>query len=236
VERNFSVSQEINSEKRRIVMKINSNDSAYSVVEELNRIGKILTHKCESLTTSVAIIPEFLEYNYDLDYSLPRMSAKQLLHFAVLVAATEQPWLVYKFKDLIKETLKNKWRFSLWEELNDKQEQILDAIEFLLDEEAPLAYRSYLLESSLFANTTELFGAINHMANKVVPLLKLKRNYGSKVVKPQRKRGYDDKGSRRPSHKWMESNDYSFTLSHLKNEEYVEIKKQSKHLIRGLFW
>lgn len=217
-------------------MKINSNDSAYSVVEELRSIGKILTHKCESLTTSVAIIPEFLEYNYDLEYSLPRLSAKQLLHFAVLVAATEQPYLVYKFKELIIETLKRKWRFSLWEELNEKQEYILDSLEFILDEENPLAYRSFIIESSLFETTNELFGAVNRIAKVVVPMLKLRRNYGSKVVKPQRKRGYDDKGSRRPSHKWIESNDISFTLSQLKNEEYVEIKKQNKHLIQGILW
>jgi len=223
-------------EKRRIVMKINSNDSAYSVVEELRRIGKILTHKCESLTTSVAIIPEFLEYNYDLEYSLPKISARELMHFAVLVAATEQPYLVFKFKETIKDILQRKWRFHVYEDLCEKQEQILDFIEIILDEENPLAYRSFLIESSIFKNTSELFGAISKTAKTIVPRLKLRRNYGTKVVKPQRKRGYDDKGSRRPSHKWVESNDWTLTQSQLKHEEYVEQKLQNKHLIQGLFW
>ena len=217
-------------------MIISPNDSAYSVVNELKSFGESLSHKCESLTATVAIIPEFLEYNYDLDYSFPRLTAKQLLHFSIVVAATEQPWIVFKFKETIIDSLKRKWRFQSPEELQESQEQILDYIDFILDPENPLAYRSFIIESSLFNTTSELFGAVHYIVNKVVPLLKLRRNYGTKVVRPQRKRGYDDKGSSRPSHKWMEKHDVSFTQLHLEHEEYVESKITSKHLIQGLLW
>jgi hypothetical protein len=46
------------------------------------------------------------------------------------------------------------------------------------------------------------------------------------VVKPIRRRGYKDKGSRRPAHRWLAKYDFSFTEYQLQLEEEKLLTQQ----------
>jgi beta-galactosidase beta subunit len=49
----------------------------------------------------------------------------------------------------------------------------------------------------------------------------------TKVVRPQRRRGYNDKGSLRPTEKWLESFDYSFTEEQNNKEKTLKLHKKT---------
>lgn len=67
----------------------------------------------------------------------------------------------------------------------------------------------------------EIFGNIIEAGCKAIQFLQIKRR-NTKVIKTQRKRGYDDKGSLRPREKWLECYDISFT--ELQNEKEKKLK------------
>lgn len=74
--------------------------------------------------------------------------------------------------------------------------------------------KKFLFETE-FCTSNEIFG--NIIGNDLKDLFKVFKisqkkifNFGPIRV-PIRRRGYKDKGSRRPSHKWIETSDFSFT-------------------------
>lgn len=73
----------------------------------------------------------------------------------------------------------------------------------------------YLYDTQEFSSH-EIFGNLLGTGLKALNLMKITRKR-TKVRKPQRKRGYDDKGSLRSPDRWLPSFDY--TLTELQNEK-----------------
>lgn len=88
----------------------------------------------------------------------------------------------------------------------------------------------YLFETKTFTSN-EIFGNIVNQGCKILINLKfIKRS--TKVIKPIRKRGYDDKGSLRPREKWLESFDNDFTqLQNYKEKKFDLHQKTLQYLI-----
>lgn len=80
----------------------------------------------------------------------------------------------------------------------------------------------YLFKTKKYSSS-EIFGNLIFNGLKVLQSLQIRRK-STKVIKAQRKRGYDDKGSLRPREKWLECYDYSFTERQNEQE-----KKQNLH-------
>lgn len=80
----------------------------------------------------------------------------------------------------------------------------------------------------------EWFGNLLPLMVRVVKAIRFKKQYifqterSSKVRKPQRKRGYSDKGSLRPSHRWTER-----FLGEVEEKERIELPQRR---IRGHEW
>jgi hypothetical protein len=78
---------------------------------------------------------------------------------------------------------------------------------------------------------SEIFG--NYLNNDLKDLMKLLNSSREikvfdlpSVVKPIRRRGYKDKGSRRPAHRWLAKYDFSFTEYQLQLEEEKLLTQQ----------
>lgn len=68
----------------------------------------------------------------------------------------------------------------------------------------------------------EIFGNILKQGHDAFCSLKFQRKV-YKVNRPQRRRGYNDKGSLRPTEKWLESFDYSFTEEQNNKEKTLKL-------------
>lgn len=81
---------------------------------------------------------------------------------------------------------------------------------------------SYILESSEFKNPREFFGTIMNYKGKLEKW-QLYTSHPKKAKTLTRKRGYRDHGSLKPSHKWTETHDWTFT----KEQQEIEEKRQT---------
>lgn len=72
----------------------------------------------------------------------------------------------------------------------------------------------------------ELFGNILYTGCRQLRQLKIFQRQRGPIVRPLRKRGYDDKGSRRKPEDWLEKFDYTFDLEHYRREkiQYLQLK------------
>jgi hypothetical protein len=93
----------------------------------------------------------------------------------------------------------------------------------------------WLQETRLY-HSRDFFGNMVPKILKVIQTIKFRRIKPRKVLKVQRKRGYDDKGSRVPDHKVLPKSDWS--LTELQNE--IEQKRAQQldtlEFIRGFLW
>jgi hypothetical protein len=75
-------------------------------------------------------------------------------------------------------------------------------------------------------HSREFFGNFLRKGLKELENLKFLRKKTKKIFKGDRKRGYQDHGSRRPDSKWLPSSDYSFTeLQNKKEKEEIKFNK-----------
>lgn len=130
------------------------------------------------------------------------------------------------------------WKLRL--DLEDKIEQfdLKKQLELKLLLKSRQSCLVYLYETNRYTSH-EIFGNIVGSVQKDLDQVKLKK-VSKKVVKPQRKRGYHDKGSLRPKEKWLENSDWSFTelqnekernlTVHLKSYQYLEKYLEKKYL------
>lgn len=117
--------------------------------------------------------------------------------------------LGWKIREILEEKSKK---------LNFKDQMRLQNL--LISKESCLVY---LFETQEFTSH-EIFGNLLREGLKELERIKVYiPKY--KLVKTQRKRGYDDKGSLRPSDRWLPSFDYS--LTELQNE--IEKKRYLQH-------
>lgn len=156
------------------------------------------------LTTTVVISPTFLE-DYNIIY--PR-KFREVLKLVILHWYLPEALLWRINLDLHEKNFNNfnrKQRIILFLCLSSKRNCLL-----------------FLYKTRMFSSNSlwGLLGEVARLENlRIVPRTKY-------VCKPKRKRGYDDKGSRRPLDKWIESFDYTFTDLQLKKdyENYLTLK------------
>lgn len=90
---------------------------------------------------------------------------------------------------------------------------------------------TYIIDSSLFKTSRSLFGFIGR--NIEWRKYQLYNQNQKKSKRPVRKRGYQDHGSRRPDHKWMESHDWTLTELHNQIEKERETSRDTSGIIEG---
>lgn len=156
-----------------------------------------------------------------------KLQLPELLRTTVIDSPTfpDQFTIVYprKFKDLQGLTLIHWWlpeklmweiHLGLWElslnHLNEKQK-----IEIKLMLSSREICLKYLYKTERYTSH-EIFGNLLMSGVKTMKYLRLFKR-STKVKRVQRKRGYDDKGSLRPTEKWLP--DFDFTLTALQNEK-----------------
>jgi len=91
----------------------------------------------------------------------------------------------------------------------------------------------FLLETSLW-HSRDFFGNIVPMILSQLRKLSWKRTFLKRVKKPQRKRGYNDHGSKAPSHRWLPKFDWSLTEAQNEKEKMELTQLQTLDYCRGL--
>lgn len=148
---------------------------------------RLASYEHQFLTTAVAIDPTFLE---DFVIIYPRKFSEMVGFVVTHHYLPEVPrWRIYL--DLVEMS------FSHY---NQRQKLIL---QILLASKHDML--RFLYETDRYSSH-ELFGIIGSATTNLPKLVSKDR----KITKPKRKRGYDDKGSRRPDDRWLPSHDWSF--------------------------
>jgi hypothetical protein len=159
------------------------------------------------LRKPVIVTPTLLEnyyFNYPLDYRLLRTLSIVQWYFSEF----------YHYRIFL--DLKEK----SYSHLNEKQ---IIEINILLSSKDNCL--KYLYETERYTGN-EIFG--NILMNDLKDLkrsLKIKRK-SVKVIKPQRRRGYNDHGSKRPDEKWLPKFDFTFTEQQLQKEKKLFQRQQ----------
>ena len=125
------------------------------------------------------------------------------------------------------------FHFRIWLDLTDmsfshlNEKQILELRILLSSKENML---KYLSETNRY-DSNEFFGNIvgNDLRELNRTLKISKKAY--KLVKTQRRRGYNDHGSRKPSEKWLPDSDFSFTEYQLKKERKLFLQQSTLNRI-----
>lgn len=207
-------------------MKFSEHSNPDTFCTGLEKFEQRFAHKCESLTTSVVSSPNFLD-GHLTDLKIPRFNKEKLLGLCYLsnFAGELRFWL----QESIEKELTR--RYNPNSNLDEKQKQILFLSKILMSGKAQA--RQFLIETDLWTER-EFFGNYlnEHMLAVCFKIIKFKRP-SDKVRKPQRKRGYNDKGSRRPSHEWQPKYDHSLTKLHLEIELERQKEFDTLSLIQG---
>lgn len=155
----------------------------------------------EILRTAVVDNPTLLE-----DFLLENFPKKlyQIKGLCILFHYIEPEPLRFKFLFKLEEEIK---RYSLKEQRELKL--LIYSKEICL---------KFLFETKKYSSH-EIFGNILHEGIRSLRLIKLRRKI-FKINKPNRKRGYHDKGSLRSQDRWLPS--YDYTLTELQNKKEYE--------------
>lgn len=161
------------------------------------------------LTTAVAIDPTFLE-GFDVRYPRKYKETFGLIVYHYYLPETLR-WRV--FLDLEEQSFSH---------FTDKQKTIIRILLSGKENMLKYLYRTETISSN------ELFGIVGtsiQLFVKFIPRSTL-------IVQPKRKRGYDDKGSRRPDERWLPSHDWTFDK--VQNEIDFNTQKRKQILDRIL--
>lgn len=97
------------------------------------------------------------------------------------------------------------------------------------------AYCLLFLQETQLWHSRDLFGNLlskKFQLSRFLKLTPLKR----KIAKVQRKRGYDDKGSKVPEHRWLPTSDWSLTKLQNEIENQRQSFKDTNAFIEGFLW
>ena len=156
------------------------------------------------LTTIVIDDPTFLHEHRTLRFSLPT-KLKDLKFFLIALRLMEPTWMTELILYQVQQTGIQKYDF---------EDRVFLRSILEID-------RSYLVKFLFWTDewsSQEFFGLLNQgILEKIFSSFGIIREAKSgKVREPQRKRGYDDKGSKRPSEKWLPTDGLFFdTLQEL---------------------
>lgn len=173
-------------------------DKNLSFIQFTDQVGKFFrrkTYAIKILREPVVDSPTLLS---DFDLFIPSNKLQELRGLA-LTSYYVPETLGWKIREVLEEKSR---RFNL------KDQKRLNLL--LYSKDNALAYLYETLEFS----SHEIFGNLIQAGLKSLRQLRLseKKNI---VKKPQRKRGYDDKGSLRSFDRWLPSEDYTLTEMHL---------------------
>lgn len=182
--------------------------------EQLEQQATVVPTMCESLRKQVVDNPNFL--TSDTFLVLP-VKLQEIESLALL-----SWWMPEEIRVLVQLGLEERVKkLSL-------DDQIVTKILLRSKGEALL----WLSETNLF-HSRDFFG--NFLRKGVLALQSLKFvQRKTKVVKPQRKRGYHDHGSLRPSHCWIPTEDWSLTEQQNQIEKKRLSLKDTIKFLRGL--
>lgn len=182
--------------------------------EQLEQHVTVVSTMCESLRKQVVDNPNFLTADtfLVLPDKLQEIEALALLSW----------WMPAEVRYLVQLGLEERIKKL------SPDDQVITKILLSTKGEALL----WLSETSVF-HSRDFFG--NFLRKGVLALQSLKFvQRKTKIVKPQRKRGYHDHGSLRPSHCWLPTSDWSLT----EQQNFIEKKrlsfKDTIKFLRGL--
>lgn len=187
---------------------IRMRDKNLNYIQFREQIGSFLrkkTNTIEVLRRAVIDSPTLLE-EYNISIRTNKLIA---LRGLALISYYVPEILGWKIREILEERSKK---------LSHKDNLRLTSL--LISKESALVY---LYETQEFSSH-EIFGNLIEEGLKALKHIKIYR-IKYKVIYPKRRRGYDDKGSLRPSDRWLPDSDYS--LTELQNE--IE-KKSDLHL------
>lgn len=165
-------------------------------------------------------------------------SLHRFLRERVVVTPTllEEFYLVYpkdfrllRALSIVQWYLPEEFHYRIWLDLTDmtfshlNDKQNLELRILLTSKEI---CQKYLYETNRYTGN-EIFGNIlNNDLRDLEKILKVKKR-STKIRKTQRRRGYNDHGSRKPSEKWLPSSDFTFTEYHLRKERKLKLHNQT---------
>lgn len=191
------------------------NFSSIQFIQQLNKQLSEVPTMCESLRMRVVMDPNFLDS--DASFVFPR----KLSEFEALCFLS---WYV-------PEELRVLIQLDLEVQLQRYSLEDRTVCEILLLSKAEAL--CWLIETNRF-HTRDFFGNFLRQGLQALKSLKVKRK-STKVVKGNRKRGYDDHGTLRPSHKWKPTSDWSLTEEQNEIERKRLSFKDTINFLRGLF-
>lgn len=176
--------------------------------EQIASFLKKKTQTIEILRRAVIDSPTFLS---DYDIIIRNNKLISLRGLAVLSYYVPET-LGWKIREILENKLKK---------LNSKDQLRLSSL--LISRECALVF---LYETQEFSSH-EIFGNLLREGLKELQRIKIYRpTY--KVKRPQRKRGYDDKGSLRSSDRWLPSEDYELTELQIVIEKKSDLDNRTK--------
>lgn len=193
-------------------------DSA-TFVSELEKIAVRFNGECKLLRMNVVASPNFLE-NYLTDMILPS-KLEDLIVVSILSHYFPKEYRIYT-------------QFAVEERVAKLSLEDQELVLLVLQDKATMLL--FLQQTNLW-HTREFFGNLfsKKRLNKLKETLQFKRK--SRIVKkPQRKRGYHDKGSLRPLHK-RGPNEYLTTTGEQYELEQKRLAlEDSISFISGMIW
>lgn len=177
-----------------------------------------------------------IQFHKEVEYFLKRnLRIPSSLRTAVVTSTTflgEDYFLVYprKFRELQVLCIVQWYlpEFLHWKILMDLSEK--EFKQFPLKQRLELKLLLHSKELALFYlwdtkryTANEIFGNLLKQANRILlPLKPIRRNY--RIIYPQRKRGYDDKGSLRRQGTWLPDKDWTLDLlQKRKDRDYITL-------------
>lgn len=184
--------------------------------EQIESFLRKKTYTIEVLRRAVIDSPTFLE-EYNISIRTNKLIA---LRGLALISYYVPEILGWKIREILEERSKK---------LSHKDQLRLSSL--LISKECSLVY---LYETQEFSSH-EIFGNLLGEGLKALKHIKIyKLRY--KVIYPKRKRGYDDKGSLRPSDRWLPDSDYTLTVLHneieKKSDLHLRIKLRLERYLR----
>lgn len=192
-------------------------DNSYCISTFLSQLEKLCKESTRGVlfrTTAVLDSPNFLEHFYS-DMILPK-TLDSCIIFAISSWYIEDQAIACLIRESLREKTTN-LDFSI--------------LELLLESKAQTEL--FLIETTLF-HTRDFFG--NFITRNKLQLLYKNlrfRPISRRITRVQRKRGYQDKGSMKETHRWLPEHDYTLTEKQNEIEQQRESAQDTILFLQG---
>jgi len=214
-------SQHSHKEKEVILLNTTENKVFYQRVDkatrEFQRLAKKVLSSSETKSLYSNIPPERLSWNLG---GLKGLTAREAMGIALYLPLINKEWSTFLRLEL--EQLAYKYKYQgLWRKTHKllRLYQLNEMIYFFIEE---------------IASESELFGNYRKLALQRLKKINLYDPNRTPIVEAQRKRGYNDHGSRREDHKWLPK-DIHLGANPIK-EDYRESYGNKKKSLFSFLW